>query len=628
MNLGIKFFAHGIIFFMCVISGAFFYSMHHMVIDFSSLAHYDPGQPTILLDDQGKEWARFSYDKREPLTLDCMPSHLMGAFIAAEDWNFYTHAGVSYKGIIRSALVNLINRRAVQGASTITQQLVKLLFTDGKRTFARKLKEQYYSILVEQQFTKDYIMQTYLNHVYFGCGIYGVQAACQRFWAIHVDEISIAQAATLAGIVRSPAHYCPLLHPQSALSRRNLILGIMKKLGIISQEEYEKARNSELILKAADESTMALHWKEAIRMFLEEQFGKEQLYNGGLIVQTTLNRQAQEHAQNSLKKVIPELRTVLKKPVDGALLSVDPKTGAIKAMVGGYNYSTSKFNRALQARRQMGSIFKPLIYINALEKGCTFRDIFLDEPIDVMINNALWQPHNYNNQHEGSMTLARALIRSNNIITIKVLASIGYDRLLQMASDCKLPALQPYPSLALGCIDVTLKEAAGMFSIFANGGMYHEPYMVSWIKDKYGRKIWKSSRRPKRVCQAHIVGQVSKVLEFGITKMRTVFKSPLVDSDVICKTGTTNESRTCWFAGATPELVTISYIGCDDNQSLGDNVFPLRTAFPLWLGLHENLHPVQKSFSYDVKLKECTIDQWSGKLTTSSDKNAIHIMTT
>ena len=201
------------------------------------------------------------------------------------------------------------------------------------------------------------------------------------------------------------------------------------------------------------------------------------------------------------------------------------------------------------------------------------------------------------------MTLARALIRSNNIITIKLLLSLGYAALIDLAYRCHLPGpLQPYPSLALGCVDATVKEVAGMFSIFATGGIYHEPYMIVWVKDTLGNKIYKAPITHEQVVDPIIIGQVAQVLEYGIHRMRKAYNKPLVDSDVICKTGTTNESRTCWFAGATPEMVTISYVGCDDNQSLGMDVFPLRTAFPLWLGIHETLPTQQKSFVYDSAL--------------------------
>lgn len=264
----------------CLAGGAFFYLLDNHIIDLSPLAHYNPGKPSILLDDQGNEWARFSLDRRQPISLHEMPRHLINAFIAAEDWQFFDHGGISWKGIMRSTLINAYNRRIVQGASTITQQLVKLLFFDSQRTFSRKIKEQVYSFLVERQFTKEYILETYLNHIYFGCGIYGVQAASQRFWGKNAADLTIDQSAVLASIVRSPNHYCPINSPKAAQSRRDVILKSMSKLKLISVQEYEQAVAQPVIILKNDTVLCAPHLKETIRLFLENLVGKEKVYTG------------------------------------------------------------------------------------------------------------------------------------------------------------------------------------------------------------------------------------------------------------------------------------------------------------------------------------------------------------
>lgn len=612
------------------LSGALVYVMHYHTVDLSALAHYNPGSPTIILDDQGQEWTRFSYDRREPVQLEQVPQHVIDAFVAAEDWQFFSHAGISWRGIIRSSLVNFMHGRIVQGASTITQQLVKLLFFDSRRTFSRKIKEQVYAVLIEQQFTKEYILQTYLNHVYFGCGMYGIRAAAQRLWGKDIAVLTIDESAMLAAIVRSPGSYNPMLNMRSAKRRRDIVLSSMKKLGFISGEEYRKAVDTPIMLHVSHDEFCAAHWKESLRVMLEEQFGKDALYSGGLVVQTTMSRTAQQAAQESLKKHITSLRTTLHKPVDGAILSIDVKTGAIKALVGGYDFSVSKFNRALQARRQIGSIFKPLIYACAVQQGHAFDEIERDEPLDIMQHGALWQPHNYDNEFAGDMTLARALVRSNNIIAIKTLLKTGYQPVIDLARRCHISApIPPYPSIALGCIDTTMKEVAGMFTIFASAGIYHDPHMILWVKDRWGTKIWKAQVTHERVLEPVVVGQVAKVLEYGIIRMRAVFGEILVDSDVICKTGTTNDSRTCWFAGATPELCTVVYVGCDDNQSMGENIYPLRTAFPIWRDIYARIPTAQKKFVYDPLLHERSIHGVSGRLyhaQDAKDMNAIRIM--
>jgi len=610
---------------LSLFAGAAFYIFNHYTVNFEPLAHYNPGHPSILLDDEGKEWARFQLDRREPIPLDRMPLHLCNAFIAAEDWQFFSHAGISWKGIARSIFVNVVHGKKLQGASTITQQLVKLLFFYSKKTFSRKIKEQIYALLVERQFTKEQILETYLNHVYFGSGIYGVEAASQRFWGKNASQLTLAESATLAAIIRSPGQYSPILYPLSAQRRRNIILGSMKKLNYITAQEYEAAVKSPLQVKENDATLFAPHLKELIRMQLEDEIGKDILYTKGLVIQTTLNCAMQEKAEKSFNEKISEYKNTIMPQIDGALLTMESKTGEIKAMIGGINFNNSKFNRAWQAKRQMGSVFKPLIYASAVKQGASFADTEVDEPITIEQHNALWQPNNYNNRFDGEMTLAQALVRSNNMVSIKTLLKINVHDVINLAHACHVQApMYPYPSLALGCVDVSLKEVAGMFNVFANNGSYVEPHMIKWVKDQWGTKIWKAEPIKEPVLDQKVTGKVAKVLEHGIKRWRKAYGQELITDEVISKTGTTNDCRTCWFAGATPELTTAVYIGCDDNRSMGD-VYPIKTAFPVWLGLHSALKPTGKKFNYDPSLKIAYINQWTGRLTREDDPDMIEI---
>jgi penicillin-binding protein 1A len=591
------------------------------LIDFSLLECYSPHKPTILLDDEGNEWARFTLDRREPVTIDKMPSHLIQAFLAAEDHTFFTHPGISWRGIIRSLLVNLYHCKKVQGASTITQQLVRLLFFDTKKTFSRKIKEQWYSLLVERDFTKEQILQTYLNYVYFGMDIYGAQAASQRFWGIPVQQLSIAQAATLAAIVRSPLRYCPLRNQVLAVRRRNIVLRSMERLGYITADQAHKARKSPLALLEQETSALAPHFREMIRQHLEQTLGRSALYRCGLVVQTTLNQALQRQAQKVFTEHVALLKKSINPAIDGGLIALEVKTGAIKALVGGYDFKTSKFNRAVQAHRQLGSILKPLIYAAALEQGKTFADTYLDEPFSLMQHNKMWTPSNYNSQFEGQMTLAYALSHSNNIVAIKTLLDVGCQRVAYLGQRCKLGALQPYPSLALGCIDVTLKDAVGFFNIFSNAGVYVEPYGIAWIKDGLGNKIIKNKETTEIIVPAKVSDQVAKVLSLGMERMRmNKLAHEWIDSQALGKTGTTNDCRTCWFAGSTPSLTTAVYIGCDDNRSLGKNIYPSKTAFPIWLGVHKQYHDPKKKFMYDPSLREITINVFTGQLLTPEQR--------
>ena len=359
------------------LAGAFFFVMHNHAINFSVLSQYNSKQPSLLLDDEGNEWGKFQLDRRDPVDGACIPQHVINAFIAAEDWNFFVHNGISWKGIVRSVVVNTYYGRKAQGASTITQQLVKLLFFDSQKTFKRKIKEQAYAVLVEQQFTKDQILQTYLNHVCFGCGIFGIEAASQRFWSKHAHELTVDEAATLAGIICSPARYCPLVYPLSAEKRRNVILGKMRHLGFITEDEYDAFFLQKVEVKDRVFDQCAPHVKEMIRVSLEEIIGKTALYSEGLFIKTTINKKMQQAAQEAFATEMVRLRKEFNADLEGGMIVIDRQTGEIKALVGGFDFCASKFNRATQARRQIGSTIKPLIYAVAVENGmnCTDTDV-------------------------------------------------------------------------------------------------------------------------------------------------------------------------------------------------------------------------------------------------------------
>ncbi len=607
-----------------LLGAAFFLSTNHC-IDVSVLEQYHPGHPTIVLDDEGNEWTRFQLDRREPVDLSRMSDHLIQAFLAAEDWHFFEHCGISWKGIVRSLFVNLYHGSKVQGASTITQQLIKILFFDAEKTFSRKIKEQLYALIIEQQFSKQQILQMYLNHVYFGCGIYGVEAAAQRFWKKSASEVTIDQAATLACIIRSPGNYCPLLCPLSCGRRRNVILHSMYTRGVISKEQYEYAVATSV--SVIDEgSAYGRHVRQMIRQRMEEMVGKNQLYTGGFVIQTTINQAMQQSAERVFVQQVQKIQNDLRTPADGGLFCFEGKTGEIKALVGGTNFHDSQFNRALQARRQMGSCFKPVVYAAAIEQGMNFADTEIDEPMCMMQGQAEWEPKNFNNRFNGTLTRAYALSHSNNIVTIKTLLKTGIDHVIHLAKRCHIVGpFHPYPSLALGCVDATLKESAAMFNVFAHDGVYVEPYYISWVKDQWGTKIYKNKTHKERVLSSRVVGQVAKVLELSVKRVHKWFSDRWFDSQAISKTGTTNDSRTCWYLGATPSLTTAVYVGCDDNRSLGKNVYPIKTAFPVWLEFIRTVTHAQKEFSYDPSLQSIIIKETTGQPTHVDDPEAIEI---
>jgi penicillin-binding protein 1A len=607
--------------------GTLFFVSHMHIIDFSVLENDKHGKPSIVLDDDGSEWARFSYDKREPVDISKIPQHLIQAFIAAEDHAFFEHSGISYKGIIRSILINLYHCKIVQGASTITQQLTKLLFTDSRRTLFRKVKDQFMALLVEQQFTKEQILQLYLNHVCFGCGIYGVEAACQRFWSKSVQDISLIEAATLASIVKNPSNYCPLLYPLSAQKRRNIVLRSMRQMDFISEEAFQDYKNQSLTLNGMVGSSCAPHVKEMIRVFLEEKLGKKKLYGGGLTIQTTINRTMQIAAEKSFQEHVALLRTTQIPKVDGGLITLEGKTGQIKALVGGFDFNQSQYNRVTQAKRQMGSIFKVIVFAAAMQKGMNFAQTYVDEAIEMNCGGTVWQPRNHTRRFEGTMSLARALAHSNNIIAIKVLMNIGIDPVIALAKKFHISAeLPPYPSLALGCVDCTLKEVVAVFNVFAQHGAYVEPHVIRWVKDEWGTKVFTAKPLKETVINSRESGQVAKVLAIGMDRARKRSKTHgWIDCDAIGKTGTNNDSRTCGFVGATPEYTTAVYLGIDDNSSLGKNAFAVTTAFPIWKNVNKALPSTKKHFAYDSTLQEKTIHARTGLPCNPNDPEALTI---
>jgi penicillin-binding protein 1A len=600
--------------FITGIWGAFLCLTLNKWVDLSQLEHYNPGKPSILLDDEGNEWGRFQLDRREPISLTAVPPHLIHAFLAAEDHRFFSHVGISLKGILRSFFINIYKRRIVQGASTITQQLVKLLFYDSQRTFKRKIKEQILALIVEQQCTKEQILETYINHIYFGCGIYGVQAACQRFWNCRIENTTIEQAATLAAIVRSPNRYCPLLNSEQAEARRNVILKSMYQLNYIDQKSYLKAKESLLTLTPPETKTYASHAQEWLRGILEELVGKKQLYTGGLTIQTSLNQPLQRLGKTLFDKHIQRLRIHLPPDLDGGMLSLEPHTGEIKMFIGGYDFKLSQFNRIF-ARRQMGSIFKPLIYATAAERGTDLTDIAVDEPLTFTIHNQTWSPRNAYNAFLGPMTLGYALSISNNTIAIKTLLNTKIDNVIAIAQACHLESPpRAYPSLALGCIEASVWQAAAMFNIFVNRGIYVEPHILLWIKDQLGNKIWKYTPVTNHVISWATSSRIASILQCTLQRLKKL-TSYHIPQTIIGKTGTTNDARTCWFTGATPTLTTALYLGSDSNKALGKQVYASRIVYPLWADIMSNFINAQEehTFLYDPSLTPTIVNGLTGK---------------
>ena len=399
-----------------------------------------------------------------------------------------------------------------------------------------------------------------------------------------------------------------------------MILKMMQGLGAIDQAQYQRAIAQELNIKDPDINIIAPHLKETIRVSLESLVGRDVLYGGGLTIQTTINMEQQKICQDVFDKHIRLLRQTLHPEVDGGLINMDSSTGEIRTIIGGFDFRKSKYNRALQAHRQMGSVFKVFVYAAALQKGLRFSEVEIDEPIEMVQGSGVWRPKNYDHTFIGPMTRAYALSHSNNMVAIKTLLKVGVEDVIDIAKRSHIvSSLKPYPSLALGCVDVTVSEVVGSFNVIINHGKYVQPHFLRWVKNSAGEKIYKSSVEKSQVIEPAIASQVTRVLTFSIERLRKRIGDKWFGGEAAGKTGTNNDSRTCWFCGATPDLTTAIYVGIDGNESLGNNVYSARTAFPIWFKFQEKIEKKKTAFYYDPGLQEVLINWRTGE--SSQDKN-------
>jgi len=583
-------------------------------------------QPTIVYDEHDREIARFSAaDINDELPHD-IPKHVIHAILAAEDHMFFSHHGISFKGIIRAILANLYHGRRAQGASTITQQLVKLTYFHGEKSFSRKIQEQLLALLIERQESKEQILHAYLRRIYCGSGIYGAHTASRCFWNKCITHVSIDEAASIAAIIRCPGRYTPALHPEAHRTRRDLILHRMYTLGYISYGTYIDAVARPVTLSPPEQTEQHTPLKAYLRSQLRPILGKYGLYYGGYTVKTTLNLQMQRQAEETFCQHISAYRHNVDE-LDGGLITIHTHTGGIKVMVAGYDPHKTSFNRALQAYRQMGSIFKPYVYAAACENGISLSDTACDEPIN--ING--WRPRNTHRKHEGTMTYARGLICSNNIMTVKLFLRTGADNVLSCARRCHLPVPdRAYPSLALGCAECSVIQAAAASNVFANEGVYVEPHSIRWIKDQHGHKIWSYTPYYERALSWSVTSCMSSVLSLIMQHMQRHFASEPLEESAIGKTGTADQFRTCWFVGSSPMYTTAVYIGRDDNTPLKPHISSSRHAFPLWLACHRQWqlpYLQRKQFYIDPSLTPVWRHAWNGASVTSDHPHALKLYT-
>lgn len=535
-------------------------------------------------------------EDRTPVDLAEVPPHVVQAILAVEDARFYAHPGIDPIRVVGAAVANLRAGQTVQGGSTITQQLVKNYYLTAERTYTRKVKEALMAAILEFKYPKRDILEAYLNEIYFGqrgaSSIMGIEEAAQHYFGKSVREIDLAEAATLAGLIRDPRRYNPSKSPEVAKERRDLVLALMHDQERITDDQHARARRAPLAVRRRDARVNdAPYFVDYVLRELADRYPRRLLQSQGLRIFTTLDMGQQIAARQALVEGLAHLeegypRLARRKgELEGAVVVLDPQTGFVRAMVGGRDYEESQFNRAEQARRQPGSTFKPFVYLTAfLTPGrWSPASVIDDEPFEIVSGGQTWSPENYDRTYHGTVSLRSALSQSMNVATSRLALSVGLSRVTHTAKEAGIESLlRPLPSLALGAFEVTPLELAAAYATLANGGIRTEPLSILAAVDEGGEVVQHREVSMDRVLPADAVYLVNDML-------KDVFDSGTArrarglgyGGHAAGKTGTTNDTRDAWFVGYTTELVALAWVGYDDNSPIG--LHGDRAALPIWV---------------------------------------------
>jgi len=545
---------------------------------------YDRSGETILYEISGDE-------KRTLVALDKIPQHLRDATIAIEDKNFYSHKGFSLWSIFRSAVTNLLTNKTT-GGSTLTQQFIKNAVLTSEKSYIRKLKEVILAYRMEKKFSKDEILQMYFNEIPYGSNAYGVEAASLKYFGKHVEEISLSEGAVLAAIVQSPTRYSPYGPNKDILiSRQHYVLDLMVDQKMISKDEGEEAKQAKLVFKSQADNITAPHFVLHIKELLAEKYGEKTVEQGGLKIITTLDTYKQKIAEEVLKKkALENEKKFLAR--NAALVSIDPKTGQVLAMVGSRDYFDDSIdgqvNVVLKAR-QPGSSFKPIVYATAFMRGYTPNTVLYDVVTNFAASGPVYEPRNYNNKEYGPVSMKKALAGSLNTPAVKTLYLAGLDKTLGIAKELGYTTLTDKDrlglSLVLGGGEVTLLEHANAYSAFARDGVLHNPSFILKIEDRNGKILEEYKSEERRVFDANIAREINFCLTdnnerayiFGASNFLTLGSRP-----VAVKTGTTNNNRDAWTIGYTPSLVTGVWVGNNNNTEMKSGADGSVVAAPIW----------------------------------------------
>ena len=575
------------------LAGAFL-AFTHDLPQIRNLESFRPHAVTRVYSADKKLLAELFLEKRDPVPLQSIPPYLTAALIATEDRKFYKHSGVDIKGIARAIIKDIRAGGFVEGASTITQQLAKTLFLTPRKTIVRKIKEAILAFQLERRYTKDEILELYLNQVYFGSGAYGVQSAAEIFFGKSIRDLNLAECALIAGMPKSPSRYSPLVNFDLARKRRNIVLRQMRMMEIISAEEYKLAASSDIQIDDGSKSlNRAPYFVEHIQKNIEQHLGATQLYKSGLSIYTTLDIDLQEAAQSAVDEGLLSLQarmrsnSVLPATPQAALICLDIKTGGILAMVGGRNFYESPFNRATVARRQPGSAFKPLVYAYAIEQGFAQNAMLLDAPVVYrgVDRTDDWHPQNFSKKYLGEITLRHALAISQNIPAVRLIEMLGPRSVATFAHRLGIESkLAPNLSMALGTSEVSLLNLTAAYAAFPRGGEWIEPFGIMEVSDHRKRIIWSARPQKRLVMSREGAAIITNMLE-GVVQEGTARRAKVLQSAMAGKTGTTNNYNDALFVGFSPSVAVGVWVGRDSGGTLGDKETGAKAALPIWMQL-------------------------------------------
>jgi penicillin-binding protein 1A len=594
---------------------------------------------------------KYHYQNRILVPYSELPPHLIQALVATEDAHFFDHWGVDWRGVARAVLRNVVGGFGSQGGSTITQQLARMLFLNREVTLARKIKEAFTAIRIESTYSKQEILEMYLNHYFFGNRSYVIETAARSYFNKNTQSLTLEEAATLVAVLNAPGRYSPISQPERALARRNYVLQRMHNEGFISARLADSLRTLPLELDLSQNVPgEAPYFTEMVRQHLIDKLGRKKFYEGGLAVHTTLDTRLQRIAERALLEQLDSIQARVErrfrsddpaytieyydsvgdsiahryKEIQAAFVAIDNETGDILALVGGKDFSEWKWNRAVQALRQPGSAFKPFVYTAAVHAGFHPSDILYDTPIVLTIPGAKeWRPHNFDSKFDGPMTLREGLARSRNLIAIKLLQRVSPQRVIFYATRMGISSpLRPYPTLAIGTSEVNLLELTSAYTTFPNLGIHIEPRFIAKVEDRYGNVL-----EENRVPDKEVV-MTPEAAYMMVSLMQSTFDHPRGTGrgargrgfyrPAGGKTGTSDTFCDNWFIGYTPQITAGVWVGFDDKTSIGRNQTGATNALPIWtefmIAAHDSL--AVDDFSEPDGIEHAVVCLESGKLAT------------